>query len=82
MGWKAVWTSGVSADFGFCLPAGADVECSGHFGLFDSVSLGVCVAAGQRLQSSLFFFVLQVFMGFLNKPGFSVSVPTIVALDF
>lgn len=63
MGWKAVWTSGVSADFGFCLPAGADVECDGHFGLFDSVSLGVCVAAGQRLQSSLFFFCPASFHG-------------------
>lgn len=40
--------------------------------------LGVCVAAGQRLQSFFFFFVLQVFMGLLDKPGFSVSVPTVV----
>lgn len=63
MSWKSVWTSGVSADFGFCLPAGADVECSGHFGLFDSVSLGVCVAAGQRLQSSIFFFCPASFHG-------------------
>lgn len=63
MSWKSVWTSGVSADFGFCLPAGADVECSGHFGLFDSLSLGVCVAAGQRLQSSIFFFCPASFHG-------------------
>lgn len=65
---------------GFCLSAGADVQCDGRFGLFDSVSLAGCLCCSWAEAAELFFFffVLQVFMGLLNKPGFSVSVPTVV----